>query len=134
MATIDVKRIVALALFALCGCTPKEPVELGAPCSAAEKVEACAVGKLALCKGGKWQETMACPGSEGCYRKNIGHGSTAAICDDAVARAGNVCSIARQQICSENRRSQLICEGGRWRAQATCPEGCSWGAKGIECR
>jgi hypothetical protein len=116
------------------GCTPKEPVEIGASCSVAEKIEACATGKLALCSGGKWQETMVCPGAQGCYRKSGGHGSTTAICDDAVARVGNVCATARAQLCSVDRRSQLVCEGGRWRVQAACDDGCSWGSDGIVCR
>jgi hypothetical protein len=77
---------------------------------------------------------MTCPGAQGCYRKSIGHGSTAALCDDAVARAGNPCTTWRQQICSEDRHAQLVCEGGRWRGQATCAAGCSWGSNGIECR
>ncbi len=115
-------------------CTPKEPVEIGASCSAIEKIEACATGKLALCRGGTWRETMTCPGAQGCYRKAIGHGSTAAICDDAVARAGNACGTARQQICSEDRRAQLVCQGGAWRVEASCKEACSWDSKGIVCR
>lgn len=128
-------RFVLVAWLPLIGaCTPKEPVEIGASCSATEKIEACATGKLALCRGGTWRETMTCPGAQGCYRKAIGHGSTAALCDDAVARAGNACATARQSICSEDRRSQLVCEGGVWRVQATCAGACSWDAKGIVCR
>jgi hypothetical protein len=125
-------RVAIVVSFLLAGCTPKEPVEIGAPCSVADKVEACAVGKLAVCSGGKWQETMTCPG--GCSRKTIGHGSTAAICDDAVARAGKLCNTWHQRICSEDRHTQLVCEGGRWHGEASCAEGCSWGSKGIECR
>jgi hypothetical protein len=126
--------VIASALVLVGGCTPKEPVEIGASCSSVEKIEACAKGKLALCIGGKWQETMVCPGPQGCYRKRGGHGSTTALCDEAVAHAGSVCAGARQQLCSEDGRSQLVCEGGRWRVQAECAGGCSWDSNGVACR
>lgn len=121
--------VFGLLLFA---CTPKEPVEIGASCSAAEKIEACAVGKVALCVGGKWQETVSCP--QGCTRKTIGHGSTAAVCGETFARVGNVCSTWKSRICSEDRNSQLVCEGGRWKMEKACSTSCTYSNSGIACQ
>lgn len=124
----------AVLLLAFTACTPKEPVEIGSACSSSQKIEACAVGKLARCVGGTWQETTTCAGPKGCYRKAIGHGSTAAICDDARGRPGNVCEPRKQRICSEDGHAQLTCEGGRWRDEKTCARGCGWNADGIDCQ
>ena len=123
----------ALFVLSLWACTPKEPVEIGASCGGADKIEACAVGKLALCSGGKWQESMSCPGPNACTRKAGGHGGSAPICDDARGRAGNVCNKGGDDICSEEGHARLRCTGGRWQSQGTCPKRCGWNQSGIVC-
>ena len=128
-------RSVALVLLAsifVCACAPTEPVELGAACSSNGQ-EACAVGKLAQCSGGKWQETLTCTGPAACQRKTMGHGSTVPICDEGLGRVGNVCSSAMHLACSEDRRSQLVCSSGRWTVQKSCPKGCSYPKNQVVC-
>jgi len=124
----------ALACLLLLACTPKEPVDLGGPCSGTDKMEACAVGKLAVCSGGKWAEMYSCPSPTACKRQSVGHGRTAPICDDARGRVGNVCNSWGQKICSEDGHAQLACEKGRWRQEKACPTGCSWPKTGISCQ
>jgi hypothetical protein len=124
---------LALALVLLVACDPKEPVALGTSCSTTGK-QACAVGKLAQCTGGKWQESMTCPGPKGCYLFKGGHGSTSPLCDDGLARAGNPCGDARDVYCAEDRRSKLACKNGRWQIAETCAQGCSYDPNGISCR
>lgn len=114
-------------------CNPQEPVQLGSACSTNGK-DACAVGKLAMCRGGKWQETLTCTGPTACQRKNIGHGMSAPICDEGLASEGNVCSEVMQIACSLDRRSQMICSGGRWRVQKGCPNGCSYPKNQVTCQ
>lgn len=124
---------LAMSLF-LAGCTSKEPVDLGAACNSFSATQACAKGnKLAACSGGKWQESMSCPGPKGCYLHAGGHGSKTPLCDDGLARAGNACADARDVYCSEDRRSRLGCKDGRWYVQTSCPKGCSYDPKGITC-
>jgi hypothetical protein len=124
---------LALALVLLVACDPKEPVALGSSCSTTGK-EACAVGKLAQCSGGKWQETLICTGPAACQRKTFGHGMTAPICDEGLGRVGNVCSSIMQLACSEDRHAQLVCSSGRWTVQKTCPNGCSYPKNQVTCQ
>jgi len=79
---------IAAACVILVGasCTPKEPVEIGAACSQSDQ-QACAVGKGALCRDGKWQAYATCTGPKGCYRFNVRNG-TATFCEGGRARAG----------------------------------------------
>jgi hypothetical protein len=121
--------LLPLLFFA---CHPKEPVDLGAPCSSTGD-EACAVGKLAVCADGKWQESQSCTGAKACSRIK-GHGSGPAICDEPLVRAGNACGASREVLCGEGRRSRLACQGGRWQVVGTCPNLCTYGANGISCR
>lgn len=122
-------------LFALVlvACSPNEPVELGSSCATNGK-EACAVGKLAVCSGGQWRETLACTGPTACQRKYIGHGTLYHPCDEGLAREGNVCSPGVQIACSEDRRSQMACSAGRWRVQKACPNGCRYPDNKVVCQ
>lgn len=128
-------RSVVLALLLsmiACACNPQEPVQLGASCSRNGQ-EACAVGKLALCSGGKWQEELTCTGPAACQRKTMGHGSSVPICDEGLAREGNACTAVMQLACSEDRRWQMVCSSGRWRAQKRCANGCSYPKNQVVC-
>jgi len=122
--------VVAIAI-AVAACTPKEPVEIDAGCSLAEKTEACAVGKSAVCIGGTWREEAICP--DGCVRKSFGHGSTAPICENAVARADMICTTEFSRICSVDGHMQLQCRGAHWKAEKPCPTSCSFPKTGIVC-
>lgn len=131
LALVVIALTVALGAAA---CTSKEPVDLGASCGSFSGNEACAKGnKLAACSGGKWQESMSCPGPKGCYLHKGGHGSTTPLCDDGLARAGDLCADARDVLCSEDKKSRLACKNGRWAVQASCAKGCSYNPQGITC-
>lgn len=126
--------LLSVVAFVAVACAPSEPVDIGASCSVASVTQACAKGnKLATCNGGKWQESMSCPGTKGCYLHAAGHGSKTPLCDESLAREGNACSDARDVVCSEDRRSRLGCKGGRWSIQASCPKGCVHVPTGIAC-
>ena len=124
-------RSVFAAVVLLAACTPNEPVTIGASCSATEKIEACAVGKVAVCVGGKWEESLVCP--DGCVRKAIGHGSTAPICENAVANADMICTTGGSRICSADGHAQLVCQGRRWKTEKPCPTRCAYPKTGIIC-
>jgi len=124
-------RFLFVFAAALAACTPKEPVEIGASCSVGDKIEACGTGKLAVCVRGKWEQSLICP--DGCVRKTIGHGSTAPICETAVAREDMVCTLDMSHICSEDGHAQLVCKGGRWKTQKPCATPCTFPKTGIVC-
>lgn len=114
-------------------CTPKEPVEIGSACSSSEKTEACAVGQAAVCRGGTWQAWATCTGPKGCSRYNVGHGSTAVLCDGARGRAGGPCPAYEGMTrCSTDGLSRLVCHAGLWSVAAPCPGGCSEKGRGKE--
>lgn len=131
MRRVFVFVAAAVVVAALVGCTPKEPVEIGASCSAGEKIEACAIGKLAVCVHGKWEASLICP--EGCERRSIGHGSTAPICETATADDGMACTGDMNNVCSTDGHAQLVCKGRRWKTQKACPTRCTFPKTGIVC-
>jgi hypothetical protein len=128
-----VREPIVVFVLVLTACTPNEPVELGTACSSRTKPEACAVGKLALCIDGKWQESQTCTGAKACYRQK-GHGSGPAICDEPVVQAGNACGESREILCGPERRSKLACQAGRWQVAGTCPNLCTYTVNGLSCR
>jgi hypothetical protein len=117
-------RSLALALLALValtlvvpGCKPAA----GKSCGADDKPTCVDGNTLLECKSGTWRST-ACLGPKGCAVDAKSYS-----CDTSVGRVGDACSDEKSLACTADKKTQLRCKGGKWKASAQCTgeSGCS---------
>ena len=106
----------------------------GDPCTE-DNDHACSVdGKtMLLCKGGKFEERLACKGKNGCSLNG-----SAVRCDDSVAALGDACESSPGKdhyACAQDNRSMLKCIDGKFIQAEKCRsrETCKLLSDGFAC-
>ncbi len=113
------------ALLLATSCKPKP----GASCKFDAK-EVCVDGKNALaCHDGKWEE-MSCKGEGGCTKASGEH-----VCDQGVAEDKEVCNLADDFICTNDKKGMLQCSKNRWTLVQNClgERACTMEKKKVTC-
>lgn len=121
-AALAASILVALAFV---GCKPK----VGGKCNIDGK-EACKDKTTAfVCHDSKWEE-MTCRGAKGCT--TVGSESD---CDQTVAKLNDVCNLADDYTCSDDKKASLECKSNKWTLDEAClgPKGCTSTAHKVDC-
>ncbi len=114
-------------LSLLSACKPKA----GGACKLEAK-EICAGDKQALaCHEGKWEE-IACKGPGGC---NSNRGAAERVCDQSVVDETDACSLAKDVVCSQDKKGMLECKDRHWTFLQSClgARGCTTEPKRVVC-
>jgi hypothetical protein len=103
------------------------------PCKV-QGASACAVDQkeMLVCRDGKFGHYRYCRGQAGCYTKD-----DAPACDETLSQELDECGLPGFVVCSEDGKSELICQGGRFVKARACKTGCTviaGGRGGIDCR
>lgn len=103
------------------------------PCKV-QGASACAVDQkeMFVCRDGKFAHYRYCRGQAGCYTKD-----DAPACDETLSQELDECGLPGFVVCSEDGKSELICQGGRFVKARTCKTGCTviaGGRGGIDCK
>ncbi len=97
-----------------------------------ESDHACSSDKKSVvaCKGRKWSKVTACPGPAGCERvdKDV-------KCDNSFASAGDACAVEKDYACAADKKSTLVCKGGKFEAGTPCkgPKACGVSPGKVHC-
>lgn len=67
------------------------------------------------CKGNTWAASEVCGGPQGC--QSVAHGAT---CDSSIAHEGDKCTHQGSQACSQDKRSRMVCNGGKFALAEHC--------------
>jgi hypothetical protein len=127
------RRLLALLSFALLafaasvGCNKPKP---GDKCEVGQAVCLDATNIMA-CQGGVFVDAL-CRGPGGCSKLG-----TRVSCDDSIANEGETCieTGAENRACSADKKTSLLCAGGKFKAVQTCrgPGGCQIKADVVTC-
>lgn len=103
------------------------------PCKV-QGASACAVDQkeLLVCRDGKFAHYRYCRGQAGCYTRD-----DAPACDETLSQELDECGLPGFVVCSEDGKSELICQGGRFMKARNCKTGCTviaGGRGGIDCK
>ncbi|HVJ92642.1 MAG TPA: hypothetical protein VM580_22735 [Labilithrix sp.] len=103
------------------------------PCKQADAL-ACSedLKVLLACKNGRFVLHRYCRGRDGCTVKPDGPS-----CDETLALAGDPCGLPGQIVCSEDGKTELICQSGIFMKSLSCKTGCTVSngpARTIECK
>ncbi|MBI4954470.1 MAG: hypothetical protein HY908_20770 [Myxococcales bacterium] len=121
-----VRARAALALLAglalgACGGRPKA----GDACDTENEGRCVDAASALECSGGRWSP-IACTGPRGCVE-----GATTVECDRSLAVEGEACGAGPNVrfACTQDKKAQLRCVGGRWQLSQKCegPAGCEPG-------
>lgn len=95
--------------------------EKGDPCNTQGAV-ACGGDQkhMLICRDGKFDIYRYCRGQYGCFNK----GETPS-CDLTISLAGDPCGIPGQVVCSEDGKTELVCQGGVFTKSLTCKTACT---------
>jgi hypothetical protein len=105
----------------------------GDPCKV-QGASACSVEQkeMLVCRDGKFVTYRYCRGQYGCYTKG-----DAPACDETLSLEGDPCGLPGYVVCSVDKQSELICQGGTFVKSRACRKsGCSVITRaggGIEC-
>jgi hypothetical protein len=114
-----------LVALALGGCKPK----VGGTCKVDGKESCKDLTTAFVCHEGKWEE-MSCRGPKGCLG-----GSAISDCDQSLARLDEVCNVADNFTCADDKKTALQCKGNKWTLDEAClgPKGCALVGHDISC-
>lgn len=107
--------------------------EKGDPCKTTGAL-ACSTDQkqMMICRDGKFAVHRYCRGQNGCA--NPGETPT---CDESLSLQGDPCGVPGQVVCSEDGKSELVCQGGVYAMSRPCRTGCTVTSKPgrpIDCR
>jgi hypothetical protein len=98
-----------------CDTTLGEP---GDPCEKAGTYS-CAVDRKAMleCDGSALARVSSCRGPDGC---RVQRDARKVDCDDSLALEGDSCDQAKRIACAIDRKSELVCEAGKYERKRDC--------------
>lgn len=90
---------------------------------------ACAAdGKsMVICHAGRYR-IDSCRGPEGCHE-----GGVKVVCDRSLATVGDACDETGGYACDVDKKSALICQGGKFVHHDDCAGGCSINGTKVQC-
>jgi len=93
---------------------------------------ACSVDKkeMLICRDGHFAPYRYCRGQFGCYTR-----ADAPACDETLSLEGDPCGLPGYVVCSVDKQSELICQGGAFVKSRACKKtGCTVVARGVDCQ
>ncbi|HEY1960338.1 MAG TPA: hypothetical protein VGH28_32230 [Polyangiaceae bacterium] len=82
---------------------------------------------MLTCKGGKLGNPVRCGGEGKCYVRTYGKDGFShyqAECDQSLAKAGEACVKEGGPACSDDLKSKLVCQMGKFVVDTPCKKGC----------